>query len=1442
MDKVLDMETNVRQPSERQRELLQKKNCLLNVLGEDGGGNIVVCGDTSVGKSTVINFLLGFPLNLEAMGVGTRRPCVLSQVHAANAEILSFRVSFMGKEVKTTDMMEVARAVAEANKEAGDSFDDVPVFVEMHHKSFLEAMRFVDLPGLIHPSRPNADIVKSLALKYLKPENTVVVVLGRDNWANGGTHMLCDRIKGAKKVIFVQNFAYNEWSIRAAQQRQSDVRETMGASFDYVLVDMGPPGGANPGQWDQQDWKKMANETDPMSVRVAMAEHAERFRQRLRNDFAADLANTTSTMCGIRYVQNQLVNFSLEGLENIINEMHGAIQKKIEREKEREKRLKEEAKVLNDTPSEWQELVDGIAGSLSKYFDTTAQQVDFAAGREPHEKKSCMKTDRELKAPGIESWFAKNSTFDQNLVKLLDTVSREYNPSEEIACLRSWYRLLDEFTGALCFASMRKIDSVEIQTTRLQFQQTGMRQESLVEDRILQLITSDDGTGRNKRLFIDEMLRKFQKRLLMLVKRDVEDAIKILEQDRDGFFANLATALEKQKEEKELKKLLLERVKDIAYEHAQHVLEKDIEAMCRTTGLPGGAKGPLEWLVPFKKHYLNGQLPWKLLTREPGPEGTVPELLRPIDPSVDKTSIVTMADGHINATNHVNLLMFKLATEVYDVNIPKSDPSIEKSAYTLEVLKLLQMMQGEMSTFALAETQTLLRRLNDLHRLSAYISKEIEKEGAPQEVAMVLSDEEVRSMITSILNFTFHPEQGILRSVRPQDGWTSENELNGAKNDPPPNCPKEFVCWPSVKEEQYASWVAEEAQLQGHAAPIFGSASWNRLAEEFVAVNMMLSTKEVNFSELVMAQASSGHSLYAGVNEIVEKLALHRLEELSLYSGDVYHLRQMTVYTRDMNIALNEWTRQYGTGVKGSKEVVAWLLSHASPLYSHANEELVSFKGRMQLKFKELFPFDFSTMNGRFPFLDVNDLQEPGDEVETLVANTLYPDIVPVMAEGVEETAGEVRVNQEIRKKAKRNVSYAPQPGDVQDNDKEFNMWALKYFKAIHATAVDYCRPKLKKTMAKMYQHEELRRALVSRMGFSEFFGDVRRAKLEQLRKCSGSLDQMQKEFQAALSGVLSSSEKSHAQELAESNMKMSKELDEVKKSLANRKGSALGMKMRLAAQMQQRADAQAKLAATEVQNQSDMAAVKQVMQLLGSDGGEPDVQALVPKIKQIVKSLSTCQAMAHQAVAYNRLERLSCYFSLHVKQLQVNLVGTDTYKCGISGYNIQFPGLPIGDYSADKPPCPNFDDSAEGMKFLETSHDKKPPLHLWSQTQLPRTGIPGVNPIDEHCIVLDVWGGWMPNRLTKRFEKLFSVRAPVMYAYKSHANSLEEIKKGLGKRGELPPSDPMGFKVEVEKGDPAPEVTYTFKPASFHNVHELFKDKLGACELKVTFMHQALN
>jgi len=77
-----------------QQEMLNRKNELLNVLGNDAGAQAVALGDTSSGKSTTLNFLFGFPINKESDGICTRRPCVMTMKPNTDADTLKAHVTF----------------------------------------------------------------------------------------------------------------------------------------------------------------------------------------------------------------------------------------------------------------------------------------------------------------------------------------------------------------------------------------------------------------------------------------------------------------------------------------------------------------------------------------------------------------------------------------------------------------------------------------------------------------------------------------------------------------------------------------------------------------------------------------------------------------------------------------------------------------------------------------------------------------------------------------------------------------------------------------------------------------------------------------------------------------------------------------------------------------------------------------------------------------------------------------------------------------------------------------------------------------------------------------------------------------------------------------------------------------------------------------------------
>jgi hypothetical protein len=1167
------IETRLQIPSEADVTLMQKNNCLLNVLGEEGGGNIVVCGDTSVGKSTVNNFLLGFPLNLEGQGVTTRRPCIISQVRDTLAEIPIFRVSFEGRKFETNSIEETARFIADLNPADTDGFQSEPVHVEMRHESFNMGRRLVDLPGLVHPMQPHAEQVKQLAMRYMKPDNIIILVLSMENWANGGAYQLLQSIKNYPRVIIVQNFAYVDWNEGRGQHRLKEVRKQVGSSFDFVLVDFGAPFDPSIKKSDdtmyrQQNWLAMVQSQKPAEVTKSMWKHADLHRQRIRDKFESDI-DQYKVRVGLTYLQNRLTRFALQNLAPTNARLMNDISDKLKAKATRIQELKVDLGNLeDDLLPEWQELLDGIASNFAMYFDTRIQQADLAVGSDRGEQKSLMKTEKEVPLAHVEPWFSRS--FDATMLKLLDAASNEFEPQKDVACLKSWRRLLDEFTGALCFAPMKKLSRLDIENLLHQFNNSGPVFERTIEDGLL--------TKLQQQICIDELLHKFQQRLEFLVLRDISDAMKILEADRGGYFAKLERVLPGEDEKwRSTKKRLLETVHKVMVNHVKETLRKDISEMCRRTR---DDAGPLHWLQPFNKIYLNGQIPWKFLGADERPLRAV----RPLPESISgqKNGILKVdREDHLNCTNYMNLTMFQLATELYCPPIVKSSgENAELESYAIGVLKLLQTMRGEMATFIDSRSKDLVRSMCNIRGLLDNVRGTIQSASDQTRAALhlpVIGTEPLMMIVEKMLTSVFH-DDGILSHTN-DAGWTSSQELLAAKEYTAPSGAVEQggdVCWLGVPEEKHNDWLERDIKLAAHDQPLFGKAAWTRLNQEFVQSVWLLSARAVDPSELTMAKVSVGRLLQAGDHEIIEKLTNHRLEQIFSTSAEVFHHRMLTIFARDMQTALSQWTKSAEPGVHSitsalgvdvpSSEIAQalqdWLLQQDSPLYAHAHRELEKFKRSIADRSEELFPFDFTTLNGRFPIKNMLGKTDSSEKVEELLAsNLLNAETMEAMRDGIERDGGmsggaasaALKVKSAILKAARANLENSCPPPDTRDH-KELNEWALLYFKAIQAAAVDYCRPKLTKMMARLYQPEELRRALFLSRGahslsFWTFFGDFRNDKERELRRCEDAYKRMEQEFEFAKKGLILEGSCSSQPEIQEMELSRFEKLRKVRKA-----------------------------------------------------------------------------------------------------------------------------------------------------------------------------------------------------------------------------------------------------------------------------------------------------
>ena len=64
-------------------------------------------------------------------------------------------------------------------------------------------MRLVDVPGLSRGNR----LTTRIALSFIKPDNAVILVIGKDHPNNGGFPHLAASMRECSRTIVVQNFA-----------------------------------------------------------------------------------------------------------------------------------------------------------------------------------------------------------------------------------------------------------------------------------------------------------------------------------------------------------------------------------------------------------------------------------------------------------------------------------------------------------------------------------------------------------------------------------------------------------------------------------------------------------------------------------------------------------------------------------------------------------------------------------------------------------------------------------------------------------------------------------------------------------------------------------------------------------------------------------------------------------------------------------------------------------------------------------------------------------------------------------------------------------------------------------------------------------------------------------------------------------------------------------
>lgn len=1224
--------------NEAQLAKLQDRNKLLDIL-ENQGQQIVVVGDTSSGKSTTINFLLGYPFNFVAQGIGTRRPCVMTLTPDPLREEVSFQVKFQKNdyivEESYSQLADVANLVKSVNDPRAhpewfdclnqdsihsnrlrpeDAFDDTPVYVQLRHKDIDCPMRLVDVPGLSRGNR----LTTQIALSYIKPDNAIILVIGKDHPNNGGFPHLAAAMRECCRTIVVQNFATTKISDNQVAENYQVIFDKMQGARDIVLycIDYGLPYEPGLPLWqegfDQQDWHKVNNEKGIQAVRQAMVHHTEMRAKHLLDRYKDSKVFSNVIVPGLDLVRKKLNEFQFHDIDGHIARLQKELKNQIGKKRGELDRAQLRVKQLQ-FPPEWDAMLAAFASSVRKYLDATYSATEMyengPSGREEElilwtsddEAKRVSKTSEPQATSDVRNevsevrrkqcdedsihWFSPE--VDAKIVGLL-TEYCGFEAQMRIACLRSWQRLVDEFTGMLAFAPMPCVPASLHDMAKMRVGSGQSGQLNFTEETVRLVVSLGEEKGRNQSL-VRPLLEQLERRMRLLVERDLRSAIATLEgrcqKELDRFYQlirqeDVDESAESQdmnpsdlkdlraKRLKEMKTAVLGGVLKSLLAHAHGVitstLQGDVElnnfgevAVDAVTQRPrvrersgimvrvdenSTSPGPLHWMLPFKfnnsgqlslrqllfneRRLLRGsnQAPsWhaKVKKRRQGWLKYVGSIStcceKQNDDDIGAAEVpwsrklldeinLNQEEGvpTMNCSNAVNLRIFRLCTEDYEV--PMS-PNAPPHLYDVEVLKLLKALQLEMAAAWASIWRGMLQELTDKDKIRDWITAHMVAEPVA-DYAMKLDSFERQA---SGLRVERDP---IVEAGESVCGWlsgsralacdmmTSDEEVKKAGED---------AKWPDHQAyiellQKVDSSKVKTAFLSNKDTKLAGQPSWLRLCDEFVFVILQLNMKRVSPEELSMVRASAGMMSAAGQQEMIAKLALHRMSQLNMHSQMVFQRRFNFLWNRDVKTAM---TALEGVSVslravvKGGRSGMDWL---EEQLNAYKDKVISETMRALQDKFDGLQPFDFAILNGRFPLnaqrlrkqhFQLQDdgksvkLKDGSQEIKDMWATPRYakkqtvevsqsdgksPGVMQLSVDG---TISAYENLQEQRERVEQifnlPCSHPPAP---QYAGGAFQELCLKFFKGIHVDAIHHCRPRLKAMMARLYQEEDLRRAL----------------------------------------------------------------------------------------------------------------------------------------------------------------------------------------------------------------------------------------------------------------------------------------------------------------------------------------------------------------------------
>eukprot|EP01080_Neovahlkampfia_damariscottae_P012129 gene12129-5620_t len=146
--------------------------------GADKFPSLVVIGDQSSGKSSIMESIVGVPFVPKGEGTVTKRPLIITLHKQENTKITAH---FPKLGIKTDDFKRVEEIIRSNN----EKFTSEPLNIDIYSPNVVD-LRLIDLPGLIHNPRKDQpsnlrEIINNICHPFVEPKNSVIIAVSAGN-------------------------------------------------------------------------------------------------------------------------------------------------------------------------------------------------------------------------------------------------------------------------------------------------------------------------------------------------------------------------------------------------------------------------------------------------------------------------------------------------------------------------------------------------------------------------------------------------------------------------------------------------------------------------------------------------------------------------------------------------------------------------------------------------------------------------------------------------------------------------------------------------------------------------------------------------------------------------------------------------------------------------------------------------------------------------------------------------------------------------------------------------------------------------------------------------------------------------------------------------------------------------------------------------------------